>query len=161
MALAAGGPPDIQFAIGDFIAPAFTINGVLVRFGPVYTLFVPAKLTRNPTRVDQVTLARALNSVEAVLPFSPSGVFTFVGYGLPYFRRLPAALVGSRVPRLRSNVRRLVLEEAVPAPTDVSPVNPGIRKETFNVPVRIESNDLLFTLRSDSLSNLSNTLNFL
>ena len=49
---------------------------------------------------------------------------------------------------------RLVLEEAVPSPTDVSSANPGISKHTFNVPVLIEQNDLLFTLRSDSSQNL-------
>jgi hypothetical protein len=43
-----------------------------------------------------------------------------------------------------------VLEEAVASPTDVSPANPGITKLNFNVPVRIESNDVLLTLRSDS-----------
>jgi len=165
MALAAGPLPDIQFDIGNFIAPAFTVNGVLVRFGPVYTLFAPARLTRNPNRNDQARLANALNSIEAALPFSPSGVFTFVSYGIPYFRRLPGGLTGSlvagRIPRLRSNTSRLALEEAVPSPTDVHPSNPGIKKDTFNVPVRIEANDLLFTLRSDSLNNLSAVLSFL
>jgi hypothetical protein len=160
MAFAAGPLPDIQFDIGNFIAPAFTVNGVQVRFGPVFTLFVPAKLTRNPTRGDQAALANALNTIEAALPFSPSGVFTFVAYGLPYFRRLPASLVGARVPRLRSNTSRLALEEAVPSPTDVVAGN-GITKKTFNVPVRIENNDLLFTLRSDSLNNLGSVLGFL
>jgi hypothetical protein len=160
MALAAGPLPDIQFDIGNFIPPAFTVNNVLVRFGPVFTLFVPARLTRNPVKADQAVLANALNTIEANLPFSPSGVFTFVSYGLPYFRRLPAALVSSRIPRLSSNTSRSVLEEAVAAPTDVVSGN-GITKETFNVPVRIEANDVLFTLRSDSASNLSNVLNFL
>ncbi|HXM54773.1 MAG TPA: hypothetical protein VOB72_05235 [Candidatus Dormibacteraeota bacterium] len=160
MAFAATTLPDIQFDIGNFIPPAFTVNGVQVRFGPVYTLFVPAKLTRNPTRTDQATLAGALNTIEANLPFSPSGVFTFVAYGLPYFRRLPSTLVSSRIPRLRSNTSRSVLEEAVPSPTDVVPGN-GITKETYNVPVRIENNDLLFTLRSDSLNNLGTVLGFL
>jgi hypothetical protein len=54
-----------------------------------------------------------------------------------------------------------VLEEAVPGPTDVSPLNPGISKQTFNVPVQIESNDLLFTLRSDILSNITNVVSWL
>ena len=157
MALAAGSLPDIQFDVGNFIPPAFTVNNVLVRFGPVFTLFVPAKLTRNPVRADQATLANALDTIEDSLPFSPSGVFTFVAYGLPYFHRLPASLVSSRVPKLAGSTTRLVLEEAVPSPTDV----PNQTKKTFNVPVRIESNDLLFTLRSDSLNNLSAVLGFL
>lgn len=48
---------------------------------------------------------------------------TVVGYGLPYFRRLPGGLsgelVGAAMPRLADNPDRYVLEEAVPAPTDV------------------------------------------
>jgi hypothetical protein len=164
MAFAAGSLPDIQFDIGNFIAPAFTVNGVMVRFGPVFTLFVPAKLLRNPNRFDQALLANALNEVEETLPFSPSGIFTFVSYGIPYFNRLPGglkgSLVASRIPRLASNNSRLALEEAVPSPTDVVPGN-GITKKTFNVPVRIESNDMLFTLRSDSLNNINGTLDFL
>jgi hypothetical protein len=38
----------------------------------------------------------------------------------------------------------------VPSPTDVSSANPGITKERFNVPVRIENNDILITLRTDN-----------
>src|SRR5215471_1777234 len=98
MAFAAGPLPDIQFDIGNFIAPAFTENGVPVRFGPVFTLFVPARLTRNPTRGDRSVLASALNTIESVLPFSPAGVFTFVSYGLPYFSRLPRRLVSRYMP---------------------------------------------------------------
>src|SRR5437868_4555998 len=56
-ALAAGPLPNIQFDIGNFIAPAQTINGVNVRFGPVFVLFAPARLNRTPTRADQTTLA--------------------------------------------------------------------------------------------------------
>jgi hypothetical protein len=160
MAFAAGSLPDIQFDIGNFIAPAFTVNGVMVRFGPVFTLFVPAKLNRNPIKADQVALAGALEEIEEVLPFSPSGIFTFVSYGIPYFNRLPSSLVASRIPRLLSNNSRFALEEAVASPTDVVAGN-GVVKKTFNVPVRIESNDLLFTLRSDSLDNINGTLNFL
>jgi hypothetical protein len=60
LAMAAGTTlPNIQFDIGNFIAPAQTINGVSVRFGPVFVLFMPIKLTRTPTRADQTTLANA------------------------------------------------------------------------------------------------------
>ena len=51
--------PDIQFDIGNFIAPAFTVNGVLVRFGPVFTFFTPAKLTRTPSAQDQAVFSRS------------------------------------------------------------------------------------------------------
>ena len=153
--------PDIQFDIGNFIAPAQTINGVLVRFGPIYTMFITARLTRTPTRTDQQSLTDGLNAIEAGYPFASGGIFTFVSYGLPYFRRLPSTLVASRMPRLASNISRFVLEEAVASPTDVSPSNPTIVKRRFNVPVRIESNDLLFTVRSDNTAYLSDVAAFL
>ncbi len=157
--------PDIQFDIGNFIAPARTINGIPFQFGPVFTVFLTARLNRVPTRGDQSDLENALRTIEAVFPFSPSGIFTFVSYGLPYFRKLPGGLTGSlvssRMPRLLSNTSRFALEEAVPSPTDVSSVNPHIHKTTFNVPVVIESNDVLFTFRSDSLNNINDVINWL
>ncbi|MBO0744554.1 MAG: hypothetical protein J2P43_06015 [Candidatus Dormibacteraeota bacterium] len=85
----------------------------------------------------------------------------FTSYGVPYFNRLNRGIVQSRIPRLLSNRSRFALEEAVPSPTDVSAQNPQITKATFNVPVKIESNDLLFTLRSDSLSNITNVVAWL
>jgi hypothetical protein len=151
--------PDIQFDIGNFIAPAQTINGVLVRFGPVFTLFLTARLNRTPNRADQVSLATALNNLEANYPFAPNGIFAFVSYGVPYFRRLPGALVAAAVPRLASNTSRFVLQEAVPSPTDVG--QPGIIKRRFNVPVRIESNDVVFTLRSDNTAFLADVARWL
>jgi len=88
-----------------------------------------------------------------------------VSYGVPYFNRLKGGLTGGLVsghmPKLASDPTRLVLEEAVASPTDVSPANPGITKFTFNVPVVIEQNDLLFTLRSDSTQNLRDVLAWL
>src|SRR5439155_128242 len=146
--------PDIQFDIGNFIPPAFTVNNVLVRFGPVYTFFTPARLTRTPTARDQAVFSDALSTIESAYAFSPKGIFVFVSYGLPYFNRLPAGVVSAHMPGLAANPARSVLEEAVPSPTDVSSANPGITKFTFNVPVVIERNDLLFTLRSDSTGNL-------
>jgi hypothetical protein len=163
LALAASPLPDIQFDIGNFIAPAFTINGVLVRFGPIFTYFVPARLTRTPTKSDQTVLANALNRIEQAYAFSPSGIFTFVSYGIPYFNRLPGGMSGSLVKNHLPVVKDSffpVLQEAVPSPTDVVSGN-GITKQTFNVPVRIESNDLLFTLRSDSRARLDDVLNWL
>jgi hypothetical protein len=163
LALAAAPLPDIQFDIGKFIAPAATFNdgggSVVAQFGPVFTLFVPARLTRNPTRTDQATLANALNTIEAHFAFSPSGAFVFVHYGQPYFNRLPQSLVAARMPRLASNHSRFVLEKAVTGPTDVvngkvQGANNPIPKERFNVNVVLESNDLLFQSRSDSIANL-------
>ena len=146
--------PNIQYDISKYIAPVQTIDGIQFQFGPVHTLFLTAQLTRVPTKTDQQTLANALDTIEATYPFSPSGVFAFVSYGLPYFNRLPSSLVAANMPRLLSDHSRYALEEAVPGPTDVSPQNPNIHKLNFNVPVVIEANDMLFTLRSDSLANL-------
>jgi hypothetical protein len=159
LAMAAGALPDIQFDLGNFIPPAFAVDGVQVRFGPVFTLFVPARLTRNPTGFDQQVLAGALNTIEATHAFSPSGIFTFVAYGVPYFKRLPSPVVAANMP-LTLDTRKPVLEEAVACPTDVVAGN-GITKKTFNVPLNIESNDMLFTFRSDSMRNLAEVLGWL
>jgi hypothetical protein len=163
---------DIQFDIGQFINPAQIVNdgagNVTVQFGPIYTLFLPAKLTRTPTRADQATLANALTTIEASYPASPSGLLVAsVSYGIPYFNRLPGGLngtlVSSRMPRLSANASRFVLEEAVPSPTDVvggfvggpnAPIR-GVTKDRFNVNVVIENNDVLFQFRSDSMVNLA------
>jgi hypothetical protein len=154
--------PGIQFDISNFIPPAQMFDpagnvagqGVLFRFGPVYTLFLTAQLTRLPAKDEQKVLEDALSTIETNYAFSPTGAFTFISYGLPYFNRLPASLVSSHMPRLLDDNTRFALEEAVPGPTDVSTLNTTIKKKTYNVPVVIEKNDLLITLRSDSLSNL-------
>jgi len=153
--------PSIQFDIGDFVAPAQTINGIEFRFGPVFTSLITARLTRKPEPNDQRVLADALTTIEGAYPFSPEGVFTFVSYGLPYFRRLPRALVSEHMPRLRSIAGRYALEEAVPSPTDVTKRNPSVSKTTFNVPVSIERNDILLTMRSDTLSPLLDVYSWL
>jgi hypothetical protein len=156
-------PSDIQFDIGNFIAPVQTINGIRVQFGPIYTMFVTARLNRTPNRTDQANLRSALQVIEQNFPWSAGGIFTLVSYGRPYFNRLPGgingSLVSSRIPRLATNTSRSVLEEAVPAANDV----PNVTKRTplFNVPVRIETNDLLFTIRGDSLTNVTDVTNWL
>jgi hypothetical protein len=160
--------PDIQFDLGNFIRPAFTVNdgagNVMLQLPPVYTLFLPAQLTRPPTAHDQDVLNRALNTIENSYPASPAGVLIFsVSYGLPYFDRLPAALVAAHIPTTLADPSRPALVEAVPSPTDVidgvvggpNALIPGRTKDRFNVDVVIESNDLLLELRSDSLTNLA------
>jgi len=157
--------PEVQFQIEKFIAPAFKVEGVKARFAPVYTTFATFALTRTPTQADQATLASALTRVEASYPFSPSGVFTTVAYGVPYFERLPGGMAGTLVakhmPRLISEPQLYALEEAVPGPTDVSPENPEVSKLRFDVPVQIESNDMLVTLRSDSSEIIDDVLAWL
>jgi hypothetical protein len=159
---------DIQFDMAAFINPVQVIDdgagAVTVSFPPVYTLLLPVKLNRTPARDDQATLADALTVIEASYPASPSGLLIFsVSYGLPYFSRLPQALVRSVVPTLLADPGRFALEEAVPFATDVTDgvvggpgaLIPNVTKDRFNVNVQIESNDMLFHFRSDSLVNLS------
>jgi len=157
--------PDIQFDIRAFVPPAQTVDGVVVRFGPVFTRFVTLKLTRRPDLADQQRLAAALASIEGRYPFSPAGVFVFVAYGIPYFNRLPGGMRGEVVqrylPRLRSARNRLALEEAVASPTDVARRNPGIKKAAYNVPVAIETNDVLVTVRSDLLGQTTDVVDWL
>jgi hypothetical protein len=159
---------DIQFDMGAFVRPPQVFNdgagNVTAQFPVVFTLFLPAKLTRTPTKSDQAVLNNALTVIEAEYPASPAGVLIFsVSYGLPYFNRLPQSLVAAHLPHLASNPNRFVLEEAFAMPTDVvgglvggpnAPI-PGVTKDRFNVNVAIESNDVLFQFRSDSMTNLS------
>jgi hypothetical protein len=167
-AFAATAFSDIQFDMGAFVHPAQIYNdgagNVTAQFPVVFTLFLPAVLTRTPTRTDQSVLNNALMIIEAEYPASPAGVLIFsVSYGLPYFNRLPQSLVQGEIPHLASDTSRFVLEEAFAMPTDVvggfvggpgAPI-PGVTKDRFNVDVAIESNDMLFQFRSDSLTNLS------
>jgi hypothetical protein len=148
---APAGLPQMQYAIEPFLAPPERITepgapagGTLFRFGPTYTAFVTATLTRMPTLADRAVLERALQTIETHFPFRPDGVFTYISYGKPYFRRLPVTIVQSHLPRLRADTRRSAFEEAVPAPTDLHPGNPSVRKPRFR----------LITLRSDNLDNL-------
>ena len=160
--------PDIQFDLGSFLRPAFTVNDgagdVMIGLPPVYTLFLPAQLNRDPKLHDQDVLDRALKTIEDSFPASPAGVLIFaVAYGLPYFNRLPQALVAAKIPTTLADPTRSALVEAIASPTDViggvvggpGALIPGVTKDRFNVDVVIESNDLLFEFRSDSLTNLA------
>jgi hypothetical protein len=159
--------PDIQFDIGAFIAGAQTLNdgggSITAQLPPVHSVFVTASLSRTPTKADQQNLSNALATIESVYPFRADGILTFIAYGIPYFNRLPGgfngSLVSSHMPRLASSTSRFALEEAVPSPTDFG--QPGITKATFNVPVRIESNDLVITVRSDNSVIISDVLAWL
>ncbi len=159
---------DIQFNMGAFINPAIVLNdgagNVTAQFPPVYTLFQPVTLTRTPTLADQTTLANALNAIEASFPADPSGLLIFsVSYGVPYFNRLPNSIVSAYMPTTLADPSIPVLIEATPMPTDVvdglvggpNALIPNVVKERFNVNVTIESNDMLFQFRSDSMVNLA------
>jgi hypothetical protein len=129
---------------------------------PVHTVFATARLLRAPAPADRAEMHRVLGELERHYPWGAAGLVTFVGYGLPYFRRLPGGLSGRLVarhmPRLASDPARYALEEAVPGPTDVSPANPGITKLRYNMGVVVEHNDLVFTLRADDSRILADVL---
>ena len=160
-------PSDIQFDISAFLPVPPQNFGTDVQFQlpPVHTVFLTAALDRTPTRADQAEMNRALGVLEQYYPWGATHLVTFVAYGLPYFDRLPGGrtgrLVARHMPRLAADASRYVLEEAQPGPTDVSPANPGISKFRYNVNVRIERNDLLFTLRGDDPGILSDVLAWL
>jgi hypothetical protein len=175
-AFAAPNFSDIQFNIGASVgfSPSNFNDGagnvMAGPFEPIFMLLVPARLTRNPTKADQTVLANALNTIDNSFTFSPSGMMlTSVSYGVPYFNRLPQALVRSMIPRLASDPNRFVLEESPAFPSDVigglvggpNAINPGVTKDRFNINVLIETNDLLFQLRADSTYNLTDVLAWL
>jgi hypothetical protein len=157
-ALAAVNFPDIQFELGPFMPAARTFDGILVGMPPIHTIFLTARLARPPSKADAGRMESALTTIEANYPYAPGGVFTHVSYSDNYFARLPAALVNARMPRTIAFGEQLanqpVLKRAVPGPSDVSPGNHvfQLRRPQFNVPVRMESNDVLFTIRSDNVT---------
>ena len=157
-------PSDIQFDISAFLAvpPRNYGSDVQFQMPPVHTVFLTAALERTPTRADQAEMNRVLAALERAYPWGAAHLVTFVAYGPPYFDRLPggraSCLVARHVPRLASDANRYVLEEAQPGPTDVSPANREISKFRYNVDVRIERNDMLFTLRGDNPGTLSDVL---
>lgn len=158
---AAPKPSDVQFDIGNFLtSPVTTTNNVTFQMPPVHTAFLTAQLFRRPFLADQAELNRALTALEVAYPWGAGNLVTFVAYGIPYFNRLNPAVVAAQVPKLASNHARSVLQEAVASPTDVVSGN-GIKKLRYNVPVKIEKNDMVFTLRSDNASFLRDAIAFL
>jgi len=159
--------PDIQFNLSPFMPPAQTIDGILVGMPPIHTVFVTARLARGPSKADATRMEAALRNIEANYPYSPGGVMTHVSYSDNYFARLPAALVNANMPRtvafqgLPGN--QPVLKRAVPGPTDVASGNQALelRRAEFNVPVRMETNDILFTIRSDDSSRIADVVAWL
>jgi len=152
-------PSDIQFDIGAFSAPPTTVNGIAVGFPPVHTLYVTAALSRKPTITDQNEMKRVLAQLESSYAWNAASLITHVAYGGPYFNRINPAISTAAVPRTLADRNRFALREATPTTTDVVAGN-GITKLRFQVPVRIERNDVLFTLRSDQFSFLQDVLNW-
>jgi hypothetical protein len=166
-ALAATTLPDIQFDLSAFMPGAMTFDGIVVGMPPVHTIFLTAQLARSPSKADAARMESALSTIEAHYPFSPGGVFTHVAYSDNYFGRLPAAVVSAHLPLTVAFGQQAggqpVLKRAVPGPSDVAPGNHvfALRRAQFNVPVRMESNDILFTIRSDDLGRCDDVANWL
>ncbi|HEX5115136.1 MAG TPA: hypothetical protein VFW65_08055 [Pseudonocardiaceae bacterium] len=163
-AVAATTPPDIQFDLGPYIAPATSVDGVMVQFPPIFTIFQTIDLLRTPTLDEQTTFENALATIEAAYPFDPSGVMMIVSYGLGYFSWLPfgmgaGGVAFANIPRLTKDNTRFALEEATPAPTDAG--QPGIVKRKFDFTPELGGTDILITARSDTQANLTDALGWL
>jgi hypothetical protein len=104
----------------------------------------------------------ALRAIEANYPYASGGIFTHVSYSNTYFNRLPASVVNAAMPRTLSG-NQPVLKPAIPGPTDVAPGNRvfEMRRPEFRVRVAIETNDLLFTIRSDNPEYIADVVRFL
>jgi hypothetical protein len=159
--------PDVQFDLSPFMPPAQTIDGVLVSMPPIHTVFVTARLARAPSKADQGRMEAALTNIEANYPYSPGGVMTHVAYSDNYFGRLPSSVVNANMPQTVSfqgqPAGQPVLKRSVPGPTDVASGNRALelRRAEFNVAVRMESNDILFTVRSDDSSRIADVVAWL
>jgi hypothetical protein len=139
-----GGYPSGQYQIAEYgvrVQPD-AASGVIVEIPPVWNLVITATLTRSPGSGEQQRLENALRAVESAYPYSPSGVFMLVAYGLPYFRKYIApAMFAAHLPRMADAKAAPVLEDAVRFPSDP----PSLV---------LEENDILFHLRSDVLAHL-------
>jgi hypothetical protein len=109
----------------------------------------------------------ALQTIEANYPYGPGGVMTHVAYSDNYFARLPAALVSADMPRTVSfnglPSGQPVLKRAGARPDRRRARQPALelRRAEFTVPVRMESNDILFTMRSDDSSRIADVVAWL
>ncbi|MEC3980458.1 DUF7405 family protein [Amycolatopsis sp. H20-H5] len=154
--------PDVQFDLSAFVPPASTVDGVAVSLPPVFTGFVTARLDRLPTKADQGRMENALASIEANYPYTPAGVFTHVAYSDNYFARLPRTVVTAHMPRTLDGGQP-VLKRAVAGPTDVAPGSRtlALRRPEFAVPLRLENNDILFTVRADNADHVNDVVKWL
>ena len=143
------GPPPGGYPIGQYQIAQYggrvTIDresSVEVEVPPVWNLVMTATLARSPSNSDQQRLEAALRAIESAYPYSPSGVFALVGYGLPYFRaHIPQAAFAAHIPRTVDGSDAPALIDAIRFPSDPAAT-------------LLESNDIVFHLRSDHLDFL-------
>lgn len=145
-----GGYPTGQYQVADYgvrVQPDAE-TAVVVTIPPVWNLVITATLTRAPGRREQQRLEAALHAVETAYPYSPSGVFVLVAYGMPYFRTyIDSKIFDAHLPRM-ADTPDAADANAAPALLDAVRF-PGDPPSTL-----LEANDLVFHLRSDVLENL-------
>src|SRR5262249_33607337 len=119
-----GGYPVGQFQIADYgvrVQPD-PESAVMVAIPPTWNVVITALLTRAPGRRAPLRLEAALSAVEAAYPYTPSGVFTLIAYGLPYFHRyIHPAVFAPHLPHMTSAVdpaEAPVLLDAIRFPSD-------------------------------------------
>jgi hypothetical protein len=145
-----GGYPAGQYQVADYgvrVQPDQE-SAVEVSIPPMWNIVITATLTRAPGIREQQRLEAALRAIEAAYPYSPSGIFTLVGYGLPYFRAYVRPQVFAKhLPRMADtpdagDTRGTpVLLDAIRFPSDPASI-------------ALETNDIVFHLRSDTLDHL-------
>lgn len=139
-----GGYPGGQYQIADYGVrvrpdPASAVDVIIP---PVWNLVITATLTQAPGRREQQRLEAALQAVESAYPYAPTGVFALVAYGLPYFHTyVHQNLFATHLPRMADDGVTPVLLDAIRFPSDPPTTV-------------LETNDIVFHLRSDALGNL-------
>jgi hypothetical protein len=142
------GPPPAGYPTGQYQIADYGVrvlpdaeSAVPTEIPPAWNLAITATLKRSPSLGDQQRLETALQAIEAAYPYSPSGIFSLVAYGLPYFRRsVPGAIFDTHLPRTAADGAPALLD-AIRFPSDPSSL-------------ALEANDVVFHFRSDALDHL-------
>lgn len=138
------GYPEGQYQIASYgmKVTTDTDSGVQVNVPPVWNMVITTMLTRPPGLREQQRLEGALRAIEATYPYSPSGAFALVAYGLPYFRAyVQPAVFAAHLPHMADAGAAPVLLDAVRFAGDPPST-------------LLETNDVAFHLRSDTLDHL-------
>lgn len=137
------GYPAGQYQIADYgvRVQADPESAVEVIIPPVWNLVITVQLVRAPGHKEQQRLEAALRAVESTYPYLPAGVFALVAYGLPYFRSyVRPDVFDAHLPRMVDSGAPVLLD--------------AIRFASDQPATLLETNDVVFHLRSDSLAIL-------
>ncbi|HEX9069339.1 MAG TPA: hypothetical protein VF807_11280 [Ktedonobacterales bacterium] len=143
-----GGPPKRGYPIGQYQIAEYGVrtapdpeSAVQVDIPPVWSLVITALLAHPPTLAGRQRLEAALRAVEAAYPYAPSGVFMVMGYGLPFFRaHVRPQTFAAHLPRMADTGMPALLD-AIAFPSDPATL-------------KLEANDVVLHLRSDTLDHL-------